>query len=501
MIIEVLAPHNCGAQLEITQTPQNAFRAEVTVCEKESGKIVSVTDYPPGIGHVQLDGLKNNCAYLVYACAYSKDGSLIETSGKRILYPNYIPGKCIAYNNPYDSTFDPAGRYFGSPSIVKLENGDIIASHDIFFEPAPNIFNLDYSGRPSEEVCITKIYKSSDNGKTWQFLTDLKLCTFGKLFEFKKKLYIIGLYSPAKEIADDLYNLKERVDGKTHGTQSRMGIGLFCSEDGGKSWSDVCDITGGITDGNFHKAATPVIEFEGRLWTAFDTPKNDESGFGITAASVSVDDDIMNPDNWSLTMPFMHYDKNWPDTVKGVWPYMLEEANAVAGPDGEVYVITRYNSVNYFDEFINNDDDGLRVCMLRADKKNPSAPLEFVRMQHFIGSLSKFTINYDDVSGKYYSLVSRATGRHCCQRNILSLVSTRDLKNWKIERDCLNIMDLNWYQNCQEAGLYYCDWVFDGDDIIAVCRTALHDCINYHNSNMITFHRFEKFREKNYNFQ
>lgn len=500
MRIEVLAPHDCGAQLEITGVPQDAFRTEVTVCENDGENIIPVADYPSDKCGVRVDGLVNNKKYTVCASAYGKDGKLIEATDRRILYPNYIPGRCIAYNDPYDSTFDPAGRYFGSPSIVKLENGDIIASHDIFFEPAPNKFNLDYSDRPSREVCVTKIYKSSDSGKTWQFLSDLKLCTFGKLFVFRDKLYIMGLYSPDSEIADDRYNLKERVDGKAHGDKSRIGIGLFCSEDYGRNWSDVCDITGDKFAGGFHKAATPVIEADGRLWTAFDTPKDIESGFGIAAASVSVDDDIMNPDNWSITTPFTHYDKNWPGTVSGVWPYMLEEANAVCGTDGEIYVITRYNSVNYFDEFINKDDDGLRVCVLKADKRNPSAPLEFVEMQHFIGSLSKFTINYDDVSGKYYALVSRATEKHCCQRNILSLVSTKDLKNWKIERDCLNILDLNWYQNCQEAGLYYCDWVIDGNDIIAVCRTSLHDCINYHNSNMITFHRFEDFRERNYNF-
>ena len=104
------------------------------------------------------------------------------------------------------------------------------------------------------------------------------------------------------------------------------------------------------------------------------------------------------------------------------------------------------------------------------------------------------------MNGKKYMIIDGLPVAIEGEKNILSLVSSADLKNWKIERDCLNIMDLNWNQNCQEAGMYYCDWVFDGDDIIAVCRTALHDCINYHDSNMITFHRFTDFREKNYNF-
>lgn len=259
-----------------------------------------------------------------------------------------------------------------------------------------------------------------------------------------------------------------------------------------------CSITNGLYAGSFHKAVIPVIEHAGRLWVAFDTPRNAETGFGIAVASADAESDIMDEKNWVLSAPFLYYDKSWPGTVEGVWPYMMEEANAVVGVDGEVYVIARYNSVNYSAEFIKPEDDGLKVVIARADKDHPERPLEFVKMSHFVGGLSKFTINYDNKEKKYYSLVSRATGNMCCQRNILSLVSSEDLFSWRIERDCINLMDANWYQDCQEAGVYYCDWLIDGDDIIAVCRTALHDCMNYHNSNMMTFHRFKDFRENNY---
>jgi hypothetical protein len=42
------------------------------------------------------------------------------------------------------------------------------------------------------------------------------------------------------------------------------------------------------------------------------------------------------------------------------------------------------------------------------------------------------------------------------------------------------------------------DWLFDGADIAAVCRTAYDDqtggAANFHDANFLTFHRFANFR-------
>jgi hypothetical protein len=48
-------------------------------------------------------------------------------------------------------------------------------------------------------------------------------------------------------------------------------------------------------------------------------------------------------------------------------------------------------------------------------------------------------------------------------------------------------------------GFQYADWQFDGDDIIAVVRTAFDDgeggAHTYHDANFLTFHRWKNFRE------
>ena len=46
-----------------------------------------------------------------------------------------------------------------------------------------------------------------------------------------------------------------------------------------------------------------------------------------------------------------------------------------------------------------------------------------------------------------------------------------------------------------QTGFPYADWIFDGNDIAAVCRTAVNGAYNFHNANHLTFHRFKNFRK------
>ena len=48
-------------------------------------------------------------------------------------------------------------------------------------------------------------------------------------------------------------------------------------------------------------------------------------------------------------------------------------------------------------------------------------------------------------------------------------------------------------------GFQYVDWLFDGDDLIAVSRTAYDGSLggarNFHDTNFLTFHRLTHFRD------
>ncbi len=78
-------------------------------------------------------------------------------------------------------------------------------------------------------------------------------------------------------------------------------------------------------------------------------------------------------------------------------------------------------------------------------------------------------------------------------RNTLALTTSPDLLHWTVRAILLTHPDV------KKHGFQYADWQFDGDDIIAVSRTASDDGLgganNYHNANFLTFHRWENFRE------
>ena len=123
------------------------------------------------------------------------------------------------------------------------------------------------------------------------------------------------------------------------------------------------------------------------------------------------------------------------------------------------------------------------------------------------GGGKKFTINYDEVSGKYWAITnpcfdedvnkthegiySKGLGAGLL-RNRLALVSSTDLRTWDVE--ALLVSSNNPFFH----GFQYVDWVFEGDDIIAVCRCAFEEerglPERQHDANMLVFFRWENFR-------
>ena len=90
--------------------------------------------------------------------------------------------------------------------------------------------------------------------------------------------------------------------------------------------------------------------------------------------------------------------------------------------------------------------------------------------------------------------MNRVTTDCVKQRNTLTIVSSSDLIHWDIVRDVLNFQDNDWPEDYTKVGFQYVDWVFEGEDILALSRTALNGAYNYHNANHLTFHRFKNFR-------
>ena len=77
-------------------------------------------------------------------------------------------------------------------------------------------------------------------------------------------------------------------------------------------------------------------------------------------------------------------------------------------------------------------------------------------------------------------------------RNVLALMSSADLRSWTTRTV------LVYREDTRRHGFQYPDWLFDGEDLIALVRTAHDDGVggahNFHDANYMTFHRIPRFR-------
>jgi hypothetical protein len=417
--------------------------------EKESLRTIPVHGH---MGSARIDGLTNGIDYELQIKALHKTtGQLLAASPIRLLRTGKVPGTVINYIHPDDYTYGFSGRSVASPSIVIAPDGGLIASHDIYW------------GKAGQN--LSKIFRSGDNGVTWHFICDLYPCFWGKLFFHNGSLYMLA-------------------------TSTEYGALLIGrSDDLGETWTapTVILAEGSRELGGPHRAPMPVTTHNGRLWTAVEYGSWQTGGHATGVVSAPEDADLLDPASWTAT-PFLAYDSNWPGAITGGEKPGLLEGNIIVTPEGHLVNLLRYQTRG------GNPDYG-RAIILNVDNR-PEAPLTFGKVIDFHGNMSKFTIQYDQQSGRYWSLVSRVTLPNVSQRNILTLVSSADLEHWDIHRDILNYQDNGWPEDDKKVGFQYVDWQFQGEDILVASRTALNGAYNYHNANYMTFHRIEFFRDQ-----
>jgi Neuraminidase (sialidase) len=81
---------------------------------------------------------------------------------------------------------DPATKtYLGSPSLLRLANGDLLATHDYFGPSSPK--------NAQGEEHLTSVYRSSDEGHTWINMTHICGAFWSGLFEHRGSVYLLGV--------------------------------------------------------------------------------------------------------------------------------------------------------------------------------------------------------------------------------------------------------------------------------------------------------------------
>jgi hypothetical protein len=369
---------------------------------------------------------------------------------------------------------DPATKtYLGSPSILRLPNGDLLATHDYFGPGCP----LNHEG----EEHLTSVYRSQDNGRTWRNVTHIANAFWSSLFALEGTVYLIGT------------------------TQQYGSIAIRRSEDGGHTWTHPADRRCGLlfaggrrrSAPNYHCAPVPVLVRHGRVYRAFEdsTPLGWPSGFQACVISAEADADLLDASSWRMSSKLAFrvdwLPAEWGGYIEGGWL----EGNVVENREGRLWNVLRLNA--------RTSRDGAwslwnKAAMVRVEEG--TTRLSFDPAQGFIelpGGHSKFTIRYDSGSERYLTLsngVRDPSGPSL--RSVLSMYASVDLRRWS---HCLTLLTddsgLPPELSAQRTGFQYVDWQFDGEDIIYLVRTAYGGAHSYHDANRITFHRLSGFRQ------
>jgi hypothetical protein len=229
----------------------------------------------------------------------------------------------------------------------------------------------------------------------------------------------------------------------------------------------------------------PVLEHNGRLWRGMER-REPPVAWGINyragMLSVPVEADLLDAASWRHA-EWLPSDRSWNGGDMGAWL----EGNAVVAPDGTLVDVLRVQTKSPDEKaaIVRISEDGTKASFDPATGFVP-----------FPGGAKKFAIRFHRETKRYWSIASIVHEKHRAQnpgsiRDTLALTSSPDLREWTVHRVLL------YHPDVKNHGFQYVDWLFEGRDLIAVCRTAYEDgqggAHNNHDANFLTFHRFEDF--------
>ena len=375
--------------------------------------------------------------------------------------------------NPVLRLQDPATRtYLGSPSLARLPSGDLLATHDYFGPGCP----LNHEG----EEHLTSVYRSSDNGLTWRNITHIANAYWSTLFVHEGAVYLLGV------------------------TQRYGSIVIRRSDNNGDTWTHPRDETCGLlfrggpgrTPPSYHGAPVPMLLHQGRLYRAFEDyrPENPAcdwtaAGFQSLAVSCPADADLLRADSWTMSNR-VAFDPAW---VPSAWGQLREpgwlEGNLVVAPDNTLRNVIRFNGLPSFRDhaaMLSLSEDGRHLAFDPA-----------TGFLDFPGGHTKFTIRTDPVDGGYLTLSNGNLDPQApTNRSVLSLYRSRDLRHWQWVDTLLQYDPAMPRETAfGQIGFQYVDWLFDGEDLLLLVRTAIDGAHNFHDSNQISFHHIRNFRQ------
>ncbi len=342
-----------------------------------------------------------------------------------------VPGVVI------DHSPQSTGIYLSSPAIVIMPDGSYIASHDTF---GPN--------STENTAGLTSVFRSTDDGLTWTKQSDVSGANWSSLFVYNGDLYLMGPYK-----AGGNWVIRK-------------------STDNGLTWTNPTNSNNGlIATGNYGSSPSRIEIYGGRIWAPATGPR---------AFSAPVGSDLLKASSWTVSSAvpeefgWFNEDITW------------TESQVVASPQTGLVMMPKIKNHAV-------------TALLRGNPAN--GQLTFNDQTDFVdvpGVEKKFGATYDPVSQKFYILsnpvlpADAGANQPTLIRNTAAVISSKDLYHWDVEQLFL------YTPNVNGEAFQYLNFAIDDNDLAVVSRTAYADGLggadNNHNSNLITFHRIEDFR-------
>ena len=338
-----------------------------------------------------------------------------------------------------------------APSLVRLPSGTLLAADCVFCDRTawPSLPNL------------SRLFRSDNEGESWEYVCDLLPSFNGSLFVHRERLYFLAL------------------DGDS------CNLIITASEDEGNTWSNPVVLFRGESTHRWgwHSSAMPPLEYDGRLYKAIEFGHVAEYGTNKDAApegawshnglyfdlahcvgvlSIEADADLLVAENWRMTELY---------DPRDVDPYQCIEGNIVER-EGRLFNILRTMRKGISLQMtVDTDPEGIM--------HSPAVLANFP-----LSAVSKFEIKCDEQTQAYIALGNDAQ----YGRKRLVMAVSHDLVDWRIAYE---IADARGTENAYS----YPDFIFSGEDILLLSRTAYNGAKNNHDTNMITFHKIKDFRQ------
>lgn len=347
------------------------------------------------------------------------------------------------------------GVFVGSPSIINLGSGGLVASHDYF-------------GATSFNATV-RILHSGDGGVSWTERGTALGQYWASLFMRPNDaaLYLLG------NSGDDYATTRDVV--------------LSRSADGGRTWSAGRVLFSGL----YATAPTPTILAGGRLYRAMEGPDSKYKAMVLWAEADAPD--LAAPSAWhassALPCERRFYPHGWNISKPLVW----QEGNAVEAPDGSIVVLMRVNGQTASVRNI--------AGLLRLDVR--TSVLSFSRFVYGPFSESKFAVRRDPAAKTpvYYAVSNNVTDQNAkaglvWARNNQVLSTSVDLVHWRV---CARLLaDDTGFPTLEASanftGFHYADFSFVGDDLQQVVRSGYRGANSFHNANHMFSQRIVDYR-------